>query len=119
MNIQELKENAQRVTSLHGEVRGLQKHNRGSYTLREYSEQFRHRLIFVDHGERDRFFWPKHVASTKLDELYVNRDEFELRFSASKIKLLSIMKEYIKGLEQGFKEHDLEESSSHRDFKTR
>lgn len=108
MNIQELKDNLQIVTSLREEVSRLQKQNRRFYTLREYTEQFRERLIFVDHGERDRFSEPSRIANLKLDELYVNRDEFEVRFSASKAKLLSIMSKYIKDMNRGFVEHELE-----------
>lgn len=112
MNIQELKENLQKVILLREEVSCLQKHHRRTYSLREYTEQFRERLIFVDHGERDRFSWPVYIASKKLDELYENRDEFEVRFSASKAKLLSAMGQYIKDIQRGIKEHEAEQKSS-------
>ena len=56
MDIQELRENVQKVISLREEVKDLKKDNRRLYSLKEYVGLFRDRLIFVDHGERDRFF---------------------------------------------------------------
>ncbi len=116
MDIQELRENVQKVISLREEVKNLKKSIRRTYSLREYVDLFRDRLIFVDHGERDRFFWPMHIASTKLDELSdMRNDEFNSRFSTTKTKLLSIMNRYIKDLQRGFVEHDLEVNSTPRD----
>lgn len=113
MDIQELKENVISVISLKEEVKDLKKDNRRSYTLREYVGLFRDRLIFVDHGERDRFFWPMHIASTGLDELSnLTNDQFDTRFSTTKTKLLSIMNRYIKDLQRGIMEHDLEVNST-------
>ena len=116
MDIQELRENVQKVISLREEVKDLKKDNRRLYSLKEYVGLFRDRLIFVDHGERDRFFWPMHIAFTKLDELsYMTNDEFYSRFATTKTKLLSIMNRYIKDLQRGFVEYDLEVNSNRRD----
>lgn len=117
MKIQELKESVQKVITIRDQVRELKKTDRYSYTLGEYLVQFRERLNFVDHGERDRFSSPAHFANVKLSELTSKApDELELRFSASKAKLLSIMSEYIKDMNRGFVEHELEQKSNGKSF---
>jgi hypothetical protein len=107
MDLQELKENLKTVIDLQAEVKDLKKGNRHTYSLREYVDQFRDRLINIDHGDRDRFFWPMHIASTRLDDLSNLTDaEIDSRFSTTKTKLLSIMNRYIKDLQHEFYIHD-------------
>lgn len=116
MYVNELKENLRKVISLRDEIQDLKKGNKRTYSLREYVELFRDRLIQVDHGERDRFWWPMHVALTKIDEFTdITEEKFNSQFSANKTKLLSTMNRYIKDLQLGFQQHDLESKSARQD----
>jgi len=116
MNINELKKNLEKVISLRDEIKDLKKGKQRTYSLREYVELFRDRLIYVDHGERDRFWWPMQVALTNIDEFTDIREEkFNSQFSANKTKLLSIINRYIKDLQHGFQQHDLESKSIRND----
>ncbi len=104
----DLKENLKRVISLRDEIIELKKGNSRTYSLREYVKLFRDRLIYVDHGERDKFWWPMHVALTKLDELSdIEENKFNSQFSANKRKLLSTINRYIKEMQNELQEHDL------------
>ncbi len=112
-----IKENLEKVISLRDEIKDLKKGKQRTYSLREYVELFRDRLIYVDHGERDRFWWPMHVALTKIDEFIdIRREEkFNSQFSANKTKLLSIINRYIKNLQYEFQQHDLASKSIRND----
>lgn len=93
------------------EVKDLKKSMGNSQSLKGYIELLYDRLIVVDHGERDRFYVPKHITSLKLNELFnMTNDQFNSRFSTTKTKVLSIMNRYIKDMQRGFEEHDLEEN---------
>lgn len=106
-NIAELKENIIGIISLRDELIQLKKYDRYTYSLYEYIELFREKLIFTDHGGNDIFWDPKHVALTKLDQLSdIDEESFNSRFSANKTKLLSIMNRYIKDLQHGFHLYD-------------
>jgi hypothetical protein len=108
MNVNDLKENLKRVISLRDEIMELKKENRRTYSLREYVELFRDRLIHIDHGEIDKFWWPMHIALTKLDELSdIEENKFNSQFSANKRKLLSTINRYTKEMQIELQEHDL------------
>ena len=109
MNISELKQNLQQIIYLRDEIVESKKETRFGYSLKEYLEQFRYKLIIVDHGERDKFWCPRHVATQKLDSLSdLSLDEFNSAYSKNKTKLLSIINRYIKEMKLGFIQHDLE-----------
>ena len=116
MYVNDLKANIKQIISLRDEIKELKKNNQRTYSLLEYVELFRNKLIHADHGERDRFWWPMHVALTKLDELSdIRPEKFNSQFSANKTKILSIANHYIKDLQRGFLQHDLELKSTHLD----
>lgn len=103
----DLKENLKLVFSLRDEIMDLKKGNFRTYSLREYVDLFRDRLIHTDHGERDKFWWPMHIALTKLDELSdIEENKFNSQFSANKRKLLSTINRYIKEMQNELQEHD-------------
>lgn len=109
MNISELKQNLQQIIYLRDEIVESKKETRFGYSLKEYLEQFRYKLIIVAHGERDKFWCPRHVATQKLDSLSdLSLDEFNSAYSKNKTKLLSIINRYIKEMKFGFIQHDLE-----------
>lgn len=109
MNISELKQNLQQIIYLRDEIAESKKETRFGYSLKEYLELFRDKLIFVDHGERDKFWCPKHEATQKLDSLSdISLNEFSSAYSKNKTKLLSIINRYIKDMKLGFIQHDLE-----------
>lgn len=117
MDIHELRECVRETTILYEEVQGLRKDNKRSFTIVDYIEMFRQKLIFTDHGERDRFFMPMHIASKKLDELTdMPKERINSRFATTKTKLLSIMGRYIKDLLRGFEEYDAELNSIRRNL---
>lgn len=105
-----------KVISLRDEIQDLKKGNQRTYSLREYVELFRDRLIHVSHGERDRFWSPMQLVLKKIDEFtYIEEEKFDSHFSANKKKLLSTMNRYIKDLHYGFQQHDLELKSTRQE----
>jgi hypothetical protein len=116
MEILELKNNLRKVISLQEEIKDLTNSKKQLFSLTDFMENFRNCLIYVDHGERDRFFVPMNIALNKLNNLsdIVNNNS-KLSFSQTKTKLLSIMNRYIKDLQRGFEEHDSESNLTHRD----
>lgn len=109
MDIADLKENLRQVISLRDNLVELKKGHIRTYSLSEYLDLIQNRLIGTDHGERDKFYWPMHVANTKLDMLRgMDIDKFNSAFSTNKTKLLSIVNQYIKDLQLGFEQNDLE-----------
>jgi hypothetical protein len=116
MDTADLKENLRQVISLRDEIVQLRKEDRRTYSLREYVDLFQDRLRWTDHGESDRFWRPMHVAITKLDEISnIDVKKFNSAFTTHKAKLLSIVNRYIKDLQLGFEQQDLELMSIRRD----
>jgi hypothetical protein len=108
MDIKELHENTRKVISLRDEIIVLEKHRKEptGYRLNEYVELFRDRLIWVDHGERDRFWVPMHNTLIKLDEMAnIDPEKFNSNFATYKKNLLSVINRYIKEMHQGFDAH--------------
>ena len=99
MRIEELKNNVRRQKELRDEISESNNKSKLGYTLFECLERVRDSIIYIDHGESDLFFIPKHRASMKLDEL-LNTDvkSFNSAYSKNKKKLLSIVNRYIKDL---------------------
>jgi hypothetical protein len=109
MDTSELKENLKRVIELRDELQALSKSNRRGYTLWEYIELFRERLIFVDHGEADKFWLPLHRATTKLDFFVeAGKTKFNSAFATNKTALLAVLDRYIKDLTSEFQVVDQE-----------
>jgi len=109
MDITDLKENLKQVVSLRDNLIKLEKGDMRTYSLNEYLDLFQNRLNGTDHGERDKFYWPMHVANTKLDILReMDIEKFNSAFSTNKSKMLSIVNQYIKDLQLGFEQNDLE-----------
>lgn len=109
MDIADLKDNLRQVVSLKDNLFKLKKGDMRTYSLSEYLDLFQNRLIRIDHGERDKFYWPMHVANTKLDILReMDNEKFNSDFSTNKSKMLSIVNQYIKDLQIGFEQNDLE-----------
>jgi len=103
MNIQELKNNLIKVIALQKKIRVKNKNSSG-YSLKEYADQFRESIIYVDHGEGDRFAEPLRIASTELDLL--SNSDYINRFAATKTKLLLIMGDYIRDLQHELQKFD-------------
>lgn len=62
-----------------------------------------------DYGERDRFYLPYYSTSTDLSELMdIDEKKFVSAFKTIKAKVIAILNRYIKEMELGFVEHDLE-----------
>jgi hypothetical protein len=110
MNVNALKANLSRVIALRDEIEAFQKPSEPfSYSLSDYVSEAYDRVINGYPGERDRFFVPHSVAVMKLqDMLDIEHDKLNSAFATNRTKLISILNRYIKGLQRGFQEHDLE-----------
>lgn len=110
MDVNALRANLSRVIALRDEIEALQKPaGHFGYSLSDYVTQAYDRVINGYPGERDRFYVPHSVAVMKLqDMLDIEHDKLNSAFATNRTKLLSILNRYIKGLQRGFQEHDLE-----------
>jgi len=108
MRIEEIRNNKRRLKELRDEILDSKKDSRFGYTLFEYLERVRDSIIYVDHGEGDLFFVPKHRATMKLDDLMdIDVKAFNSAYSKNKTKLLSIVNRYINDLTNAIEIHDL------------
>lgn len=107
MDINELKLHLDKTILLKNEIKELKKTDRRS--LSDYLYQFRHSLSSTDFGDRDKFWLPYNYASEGLKYFDdINTNELDVKFTANKTKLLSIVTRHIKDLQSGFREYDLE-----------
>lgn len=108
MRIEELRNNLRRLKELRDEIIMSNSKSRFGCTLFEYFVRIRESIIYVDHGEGDLFFIPKHRASLKLDELMdINVKEFNSAYSKNKTKLLSIVNRYLKDITHAIETYEL------------
>ncbi|WP_421752834.1 hypothetical protein [Croceimicrobium sp.] len=79
--------------------------------LKSLLDEFRNSLLFFNHGERDRFFDPYHTAYSKIQEIEDNysKSQFSTAYKTVQRSLLSAVKKYISGMQDGLQEFDQEE----------
>lgn len=107
MNTVALKKNLKKVIELRDELKDLPKTIGRGYTLWEYIGFFRNRLIWVDHGEGDKFFIPQNRATTMLESLEeMGETKFNNAFKTNKTKLIAVLNGYIKDLTIEFQVDD-------------
>lgn len=115
MKIEELKEHLNKIILLREEIKGFEKTTgHMKYSLSYYVNHAYEQFKFVDHGERDRFFSPQYSVMNALQMLMdVDEKIINSAFSKHKAKLLSVLNNYIKEMQLGFLQHDLELKSSY------
>jgi hypothetical protein len=114
MNLNDLREHLNQTEKLKLELKELKKTDREN--LSDFLDRFHNRLVWTDFGDRDKFWLPYYYASNDLKILQdMTSEELNSRFSANKTKLLSIVNRHIKDLQRGFREHEEELKSTHRD----
>jgi hypothetical protein len=102
-----IRTNLYATITLRNEIQNLKptQHRR----LEDYVAKAYHRVTAMYHGERDRFYEPHATATTKLGGLQsVDASTLSAQFSIHRINLVSILSQYIKGLQRGLQEHDQE-----------
>lgn len=116
MNIQELKSAIAKVESIRDKAQELTKSQaRNFYSINDYASHAREAIVFVDHGNRDRFWLPQHDALGALDKpLEDDEKKFDSAFLTLKNRLMRILNSYIWDMEKGFQEHEKEQSLNQR-----
>jgi hypothetical protein len=109
--IEAIRRNLRAAIELRDEIKDLKPIQRRR--LSDYVSQAYDRVTAVYHGERDRFYVPHAHATMKLGDLQsLDANALSTQFSTHKTKLVSSLNQYIKGLQRGLQEHDLEEKST-------
>jgi len=110
MDIAELKTTVQEIIALRNEIESFSKSEISfAKSLSDYINIVHNKLMWVDHGIKDRFYSPRFFISKSLSELMdIENKKINSAFSKHKSKLLSILNRYIKEMQKGFIDYEEE-----------
>jgi hypothetical protein len=96
-----------RVKEIRNEIRDLDKKNSLNNDISYYIDLFHEKLIFTDHGERDKYALPKIDAINKIERMrLISTEKINSNFAQNKTKLLSIVNRYISQLQDELQKPD-------------
>lgn len=105
--VEAIRANLRVAIELQDEIKALKPFQRN--LLNEYISQVYKRVSAVYHGERDRFYVPQAHATMQLGNLQIiDASTISTQFSVHRTKLVSILNQYIRGLQLGLLQHDTE-----------